>query len=425
MAPAPGIFGPAAVKALRHVLKETSKKIKIRLAQIGNPLDNQLQPILVRSTPRHPVHPAAALRQAKGRWYTTQSTINATVRRFMSTGPAHGSKFNRAAFPKSATATAVSRLTIRTPFSSTLRPNLTGGTLPRTSGGYSLGGSRPGGARYFSHTPAAPAQVVNNVSAAVRAFWLSGQKAQFDGMTPAGEKRYRGISNLQEKTTRQMQAIPRSTPGSFIDFHVNPTVTALSPLGAAFGSTMEVSATNLNAEGFLDVLSVDFARALKDLAAIMNDLKRLSTLGDLPITLEQKCILRVRFPGCDAETVDRLCDEVGVQRGIIMQDEDFDASAGTHMALLFPYAPTSEHSLSSPGGSLRSQTGHDLGFEYEDFEEDIMDNPWIEGYESLEDGSDGESAYFTKPSEHPNSSDYEGLEGIYRFLEHCDNSRRI
>jgi hypothetical protein len=46
----------------------------------------------------------------------------------------------------------------------------------------------------------------------------------------------------------------------------------------------------------------------------MNDLKRLSSLGDLPVTLEQKSILRVRFPGCAAETVERLCDEVGVQR---------------------------------------------------------------------------------------------------------------
>jgi len=424
MAPAPGMFGPAAVRVIRQALKKTSNLIKIRLANIGRPLESQLQPILVRSSPRHPVHPTAALRQAKGRWYTTHSTINATVRRFMSTGPAQGSKFSRAAFPKSATATAVSRLTIRTPFSSTLRPNLTGGTLPRTPGGYSLGGSRPGGARYFSHTPAAPAQVVNNVSAAVRAFWLSGQRAQFDGITPTGEKRYRGVSNLQEQTTRKMQSIPRTTPGSFIDFHVNPTVTALSPLGAAFGSTMDFSATNLNTEGFLDVLSVDFARALKDLAATMNDLKRLSRLGDLPITLEQKSILRVRFPGCDAETVDRLCDEVGVQRGVIMQDEDLDCNARTHMALLFPFAPTSDHALSSPGGSLRSQTGHDLDNEYEDFEEDIIDNPWIEGYESLEE-SDGESVYFTKTSEHPHSSEYEGLEGIYRFLEQCDNSRRM
>jgi hypothetical protein len=340
----------------------------------------------------------------------------------MSTGPIHSAKYNRAAFPKSATATAVSRLTTRAPFAGTLRPNLTGGAFPRTAGGYSLGGGRTGGARYFSHTPAAPAQVVNNVSAAVRAFWLSGQKAQFDGMNPAGEKKYRNITNLQEEAGRKMQSAARNAPGSFIDFHLSPTVTALSPLGATFpfGSVMEHSAPNLNTDGFLDVLSLDFAHAWKSLATTMNDLKRLSTLGDLPITLEEKSILRVRFPGCDAETVERLCDEVGLSRGIIFQDEDFDASAGARMALLFPFAPTSEHTLSSPGGSLRSQSGHD----YEEIQEEIMDNPWMDGYESMDEISEGESAYFTKPSEHQNSSDYEGLEGIYRFLEQCDSSRR-
>jgi hypothetical protein len=356
----------------------------------------------------------------------------------MSTASAHAPKYNRAAFPTSSTATAVSRLTSRAPFASTLRPNLTGGTLSRTSGGYGLGGGRTNGARYFSHTPAAPDQVVNNVSAAVRAFWLSGQKAQFDGMTPAGEKRYRSITNLQEESGRKIRSVSRNAPGSYIDFSkyalnllfeklltwsgVNPTVTALSPLGAAFpfGTAMEQSAPNLNTDGFLDVLSVDFSRALKDLAATMNDLKRLSSLGDLPITLEAKSTLRVRFPGCDAETVERLCDEVGVQRGIIHQDLEFDNSVGCQMALMFPYAPTSEHTLSSPGGSLRSQTGHD----YEEVE-DIVENPWVEGYESMEDQSETGSVYFSKPSDHQDSSDYEGLEGIYRFIEECDNSRRI
>lgn len=252
---------------------------------------------------------------------------------------------------------------------------------------------------------------------------MSGQKAQFDGMSSAGEKRYRNVTNLQEQTARKMQSIPKRSPGSFIDFHINPTITALTPLGASFpmGSAFEQSAPTLNTEGFLDVLSVDFARALKDFAAIMNDLKRLSTFGDLPITLEQKSILRVRFPGCDAETVERLCDEVGVQRGYICQDEDFDSTTGTQMALLFPYAPDSVHALSSPGGSVRSQSGHD----YDDLEQEIAENPWMDGYESMEDVSDGESAYFTKPSEQLNSSDYEGLQGIYRFLDACDNARRI
>jgi len=242
-------------------------------------------------------------------------------------------------------------------------------------------------------------------------------------MTPAGEKRYCSITNLQEETSRKMQAVPRTALGSFIDFPVNPTVTALTQLGAQFpfGSAMEISSPNLNTEGFLEILSVDFSRALKDLAITMNDLKRLSSLGDLPITLEQKSILRVRFPGCDAGSVERLCDEVGVQRGIIYQDEDFDSSAGAHLALLFPYAPTSEHTLSSPGGSLRSQSSDD----FEEVEGEIMDNPWLDGYESIDEVSEGESAYFSRPSPQQDSSDYEGLEGIYRFLEQCDNARRI
>jgi hypothetical protein len=242
-------------------------------------------------------------------------------------------------------------------------------------------------------------------------------------MTSAGEKKYRSVTNLQAETGRKMRSVPRTAPGSYIDFPLNPTVTALTPLGAQFpfGSAVEVSARNLNTEGFLDILSVDFARALKDFSTTMNDLKRLSSLGDLPITLEQKSILRVQFPGCDAGIVERLCDEVGVQRGIIYQDEDFESSAGTHMALLFPYAPMSEHTLSSPGGSLRSQSGHD----FEEVEVETLDNPWLDGYDTMDEISEGESAYFSKPNPQQNSSDYEGLEGIYRFLEQCDNARRI
>lgn len=345
----------------------------------------------------------------------------------MSSGTQYAPKYNRASFPSSATAKAVGRLTTRAPFASTLRPNLTGGALPRSAGGYGLGNGGRAGARYFSHTPAAPAQVMNEVSIAIRAFFLSGNKAQYDGTTPLGEKKYRTVSNLQAETGRKMRSIPRHTPGSFIDFPVNPTITALTPLSKVFpsGSTMEISTPHLNTEGFLNLLSVDFARALRDLAATLGDLKRLSSLGDLPITLESKSVLRVRFPGCDAETVECLCDEVGVQRGMIYQDQDFDHSVGGNMALMFPFASTSEKALSSPGGSLRSQTGHDLFDDNETIDEIIMQNPWLEGYESMDSSSEHESAYFSKPGELPNSSsDFEGLEGIYRFIEQCDDARR-
>ncbi|CAG8981544.1 hypothetical protein HYALB_00013929 [Hymenoscyphus albidus] len=431
MALSGGLWGPIAIRTFKYAFKKTSNLLKARLSEISRPLNRELQPVLVRVTPRHAIHPAARLRQSKGRWFTTHSTINASIRRFMSSVSESAPKYNRASFPPSATARAVGRLTTRTPFASTLRPNLTGGALPRSAGGYGLGGGGANGARYFSHGPAAPAQVMNDVSIAVRAFFLSGNKAQYDGTTSLGEKRYRAISTLQAETGRKMRSLPKHTLGSFIDFKVNPTITALTPLGKIFpaGSIMEASTPHLNTEGFLDVLSVDFARALKDLAATLGDLKRLSSLGDLPITLEEKSVLRVRFPGCDAETVERLCDEVGVQRGIIHQDQDFDHSVGGNMALMFPFAPTSEKALSSPGGSLRSQNGHnfieDDDYDDETIDEIIMQNPWLEGYESMDSPSEHESEYFSKPSGLENSSsDFEGLEGIYRFIEQCDNARR-
>jgi hypothetical protein len=220
----------------RHALKKATTIVKTGIAEASRPINSELQTVAVRNAPRprHPIHPAARLQQSRSRWYTTHSAVNAVVRRFISTGVSNGVKYDRSSFPKSAIGTAVTRLTTRAPFASTLRPNLTGGALPRTAGGYSLGGGRAGGARYFSHTPAAPAQVVHNVNAAVRAFWLSGQKARFDGVSSAGNKQYRTITNLQEETFSQMNKVSKFAPGSYIDFHINPTVTALSPLGAAF-----------------------------------------------------------------------------------------------------------------------------------------------------------------------------------------------
>jgi hypothetical protein len=149
----------------------------------------------------------------------------------------------------------------------------------------------------------------------------------------------------------------------------------------------------------------------------MNDLKRLSSLGDLPISLEQNSTIRVRFPGCDSVTVERLCDEVGVQRGIVYEDPDFLTSVGGEVALLFPFASTSEHTVSSPNVSARSETGHRLD------ESSLGENPWIEDFESMDDGSTS----FAKPSigQLHSSSDYEGLEGIYKFLEVCNQAQRF
>ena len=433
----------------RAAWNNTARLIQNQLPPSLRPTQAQLQPVLARNAPRQPIHPTASLKQSKGKWYTTHSIINATVRRFTTSSiRSSGVKYDRSSFPKSRIGAAVNGLAGRAPFASTLRPNLTGGTLNRTAGGYALGSGRAGSARYFSHTPAAPAQVIQNVSQAVRAFLISGQKAQFDGVNPAtGEKQYKSVTALQEQVNRKMSRFPKATPGSFIDFSINPTVTALTPLSAISGySHFAQEKETLNSEGFLDMLSVDFSRALRELSTVLNDLKRLSALGDLPITYHSST-LRVHFPGCDAETVEKICNELGVQRGVVGQDEDFDAFVGSEIALLFPFAPSvtpSENSFLAKSVSERQEQidwRHMLSpehlsttEEYSTHSEDGLDfedvgdnNPWLSspsGYESLHTSDIDDFATFRETPNHHTPLEYQGIEGIYRFIEQCESTRR-
>ncbi|KAK0657275.1 hypothetical protein B0T16DRAFT_401333 [Cercophora newfieldiana] len=429
MPPGGGFLATQALRILTKNLARASKLLRARLANATKPVNAELQPAYARNTAScQPIHPVARLRQLK-RVGKTYAHFNATVRRYLSTG-GHSTaapRFDRSKLPVSNTSRAVSRFTGRAPFASTLRPNLTGGTLGRSAGGYSMPG---GGARYFSHTPAAPAQVVSNVSQAMRAFWLGGNRARYDGVDSNGKARYVSVNAAQEEARVRMSSIPRNAPGSYIDFRVSPTITALSPLGVVFPFTtteqgfkpMTGETATLHAEGFLDVLSVDFARALQDLAAVMTDLKSLSVLGDLPVTLEKRSVIRIRFPGVDAETVERLCDDVGVRRGVVRQDADFDASVGVPVALRFPFAPDEgcDKTITSPGGSLRSIGSGGTEIE-EMFLDEFEENPWLsppetEGYESM-------SPPLLSNSGDHSSEDFEGLEGIYRFIEECDRAR--
>lgn len=429
-----GLLAKTALRFVRHTAIKASKVIRAKIANAARPVNAALEPVFAKSThPRQPIHPSALLCQQKSRrWYSTSTyqNINVAVRRFMSTGSINATppRVDRSKFLNSKTGRAIAQFTGKAPFASTLRPNLTGGALPRTAGGYNLGSGRIGGARYFSHTPAAQAQVVQNVSAAVRAFYISGQKAQFDGFDARGEKRYRSVSTLQDETTRKMAALPRSTSGSYIDFRLNPVVTALSPLAAGFPFTANgvqvpaIDFTTLNTEGFIDVLSMDFAHAFKDLTATLSDIKKLSSLGDLPIQLEKGSTLRVRFPGVGAETVESLCEDLGLARGIIREDPEFYADPGVVMALKFPFAPDTNGptipTLTSPGGSLRSLGSFAAEEElFEGFSE-VEENPWPstepEGYES--------ASPLVSSGVHL-SSDFEGIEAIHRFLEECDRAR--
>ncbi|KAF2431111.1 hypothetical protein EJ08DRAFT_660264 [Tothia fuscella] len=451
------------VKILRLAVKNTHKYLESQLPASVTKNTAQLQPLYARATSRQPIHPAAFLRQTK-RWFSGSNGVNSSIRQF-SSGPSHGTpgfKYDRASFPKSRVASAINLSTGRAPFASTLRPNLSGGAIGRTAGGYGLGSGRVGGARFFSHTPAAQAQVIQNVNQAIRAFLIGGKSAQYDGVNPrTGEKRYKTVTVLQEKAAKKMQAVPKATPGSFIDFTVNPTITALTPLSAVVGfSNSKRQVETLNTEGLMDILSVDFSRSLKELAIILNDLKRLTSLGDLPITYQDSC-LRIHFPGCDADTVERLMIELGIQRGIVKQDQDFDAFNGTEIALLFPFAPSQtpsecsfyEKSVShrkfnpdelwwnnpefigeAPGSPILGNlptpdfsTMSDSGMEFDDIPND---SPWLsspseyESFRSSEIDQLGTSREKSRGQSQHDPLEYQGIEGIYRFIQQCDDAGR-
>ncbi|KAH6606408.1 hypothetical protein Trco_005561 [Trichoderma cornu-damae] len=433
MASAGAIWGPTALRLLRAAVSKTTAVVRDKLASAAKPFQNQaLQPIPASArSGRQPIHPAALLgQQTRGaRWFSSTSAKNANKSLRRCLGSEGAPRLDRSKLPSSNTSRRVAQFSGRAPFASTLRPNLTGGAMPRTAGGYSLGG----GARYFSHTPTAPAQVVQNVSQAMRAFFLSGQRIQYDGTGPRGEAQYRAVSMLEDEAMRKLADVPRFAPGAHVDFQLSPTITAMSPLAAAIvrasgtsGFQAEAAMPSLHTEGFLDVLSADFGRALKDLTAIYADLERLSALGDLPISLESGSLLRVRFPGVDAETVERLCDDIGIQRGIVSQDVGFEGFAAARTALKFPFAPDTGKALTFPGGSERSLEGHELddmsslgddSFVHEAFAYENSGSHWFsetDGYESM------------PPPDKPEqqcSDEYEGLEGIYRFLEECDKAK--
>lgn len=497
-----GIWAPAAMRAVRIAVSRAGKVLRARVARpVQSALEPVLEPVVARGTrPRQPIHPVAFLRQLRNRSIhskaSSSSSSPASARRQFSTSPPRP---DNAKFLKTQVGQAVSSFAGRAPFASALRPNLTGGALPRSAGGYGLGSGGVGAARFFSHGPASGAQVIQNVSQAVRAFCISGQKAQFDGLNARGDARFRAVSAVQDQTIRKLSAMSAtmlhqgtdSAPGSSLDFRLNPTVTALGPLAAAFpfptATAMSTAEPSINTEGFLDVLSGDFARSLKDLTATLADLQKLAVLGDLPVKLVEAKgghILRVRFPGVDADTVEALCLDLGLTRGLVTEDAEF--SRNVPVALKFPFASTllssqdqlidmklntgrnfdraaylfdadeteSDTDEEEIAAMFFDEYAHDNLLDDEDlddgFSEIVQRNPWLASPSSsgssslpsfhavdsaLLDGAyddvtagrslrDSRSSRRCRLDESVNSSsNFEGVEGVHRFLEECDRAR--
>ena len=256
------------------------------------------------------------------------------------------------------------------------------------------------------------------------------------------------------------------TKGTSLNFKLSPTITAFCPSFSTTAQDSKLEITSLSTIGLLDNLTIDFARALKDLSAILADLRRLSVFGDLPIsmtTTPSGPVLSVRFPGCDADLVSRLCDEVGVRRGVILEDKAWDEKGNkeVEMALLFPFAPSTSPSASSEDDaaeyfnppkpiqqdqvdwrhmlspSTRPDSLHDTtGFEdYATLKSPFLHSQSPSGYESLRESDfDPDDPYYENyspvraPSHNTKgvstAGDYEGLEGIYKFLQVCEDVRR-
>ena len=461
-------------KFYRFAIDKTSSTIRAKFPQSSHTSNASLQPIRLYAQ-NQPIHPLAYLKQSRSqtnnRWFSTTARTFTT-----SAGKAHtGNKYDRSSFPISKVSKTLSQRG-SAPFASTLRPNLTGGTLPRSAGGYSLGGAGKG-ARHFSHTSKAQAQVIHDVSAGIRAFFIGGGKARFDGVDPVtGEKRFRCVSVTEDAVYTQWES-PMSScaKGTNLEFKISPTITSLLPSFSTNKTGSET--TSLNDVDLLSSLTSDFARAIQDLSLILLDIRALSAFGDLPISLTHTPtgpILSVRFPGCDADLVSRLCDEVGVKRGVVVEDEGWytahverpgQAEKDVEMALLFPFAPNGAPSLSSEGGAYFSTNPVQQERQPERLDwrhmmspsqrsrytaESLHDDGSVEamtltspdlrahspmsGYESLaESDFASEDPYFNTTSpvkaavphgSRAESGDYEGLEGIYKFLQVCEEARR-
>lgn len=188
---------------------------------------------------------------------------------------------------------AVSNMTKTTPFATALRPKLTGGAFPRTTSGYSFGNGGTAGARFFSHGPAAPAEVIHQVSQAFRAMATSGKDCVGEFQKSKNRRNASVLAYLKAQLVQNGTA-----PGAYVDFYM--------PL-------------NLNRMGFTSTLNSEL---LGYGMIVMSELRKLASLGNLPVTFKEDTI-RIHFAGCERETVKQLCNDVGLILGIIGEEEPF------------------------------------------------------------------------------------------------------
>jgi hypothetical protein len=103
----------------------------------------------------------------------------------------------------------------------------------------------------------------------------------------------------------------------YVDFDVSPqfTIPDRSELTEEVVSTIEQ----------------DLNRYVEHIKAVVRDIKNVSDLGELPVSIENGSV-RIHFPNCDTEKVHRLISDVDVTRGVVSDEGSFTsdiAVAGT------------------------------------------------------------------------------------------------
>lgn len=326
MAP-PGVTIP--LRFLREALQKGLSQVRSKLeATLPKPSTaSKLQPAPAYAHAHTHTHPLHSRIKVARRWYSTAyRTIlhNAAINQSAPTvGPTTGHVVG-----------AMSKMTRTTPFATTLRPRLTSGAFPRTASGYSLGNGGAAGARFFSHGPASPGEVITQVAQAMRAMAMGGKNAA---------EEYRKHRNGEKASVRAHLAAMLSqdgtAPGAFVDFHMAPTFTSLSRL----------SKNSIGNTSFMAALDEDFTEIVNDVATVWSELQKLGRLGDLPVSLakDREDTIRVYFAGCDRETVLRLCDEVGVTRGVVGEDVKFGFELLMPTLEMKPYLESERGSLAA------------------------------------------------------------------------------
>src|SRR5436190_8332170 len=134
-------------RQVRFAFEKATRALKPKLPEPPE-ATLRLQPAYARISHRQIADRKAGVRRTQTRYYSTARV---------------SSRVSAWSFQASRIGASVRSLTSRTPFASTLRPNLSGGAFCRTAGGYAVGAGRIGGTRFFSNGPASATQVLENV----------------------------------------------------------------------------------------------------------------------------------------------------------------------------------------------------------------------------------------------------------------------